>query len=299
MGRVVAIDIGGTTIKSAVAAFPTSLANTKLLDIHRTPTPIGDAQALLDAVVHITRAYGTEVDAVGVVMPGILDVANGIVRIAGNLRLQNEPIVAPLQAALGIPVHFEHDGRAGALAEFKAGAARGLRDAAVITLGTGVSASFIIDGALRNGAGFMGEIGHAHVGPEVPCVCGLTGCLEAVSSASAIARRYQQRSGVECATPAVIARAGAGDAIAAEVWGEAIAGLVRASAWIASVLGSEAIILSGGLALAGESLFQPVREGLAEALQFQRIPSISAATQQADAGCLGAAIFALQGEGIS
>ena len=299
MGRVVAIDVGGTTIKSAVAALPASLADTRLADIHRTPTPIGDAQALLDAVVRITRAYGSDIEALGIVMPGILDIEQGSVRIAGNLRLQNEPIVSPLQAALDMPIHFEHDGRAGALAEFKAGAARGLRDAAVVTIGTGVSASFIIDGQLRNGTGFMGEIGHAQVGPEVLCVCGLSGCLEAISSASAIARRYQQRSGVECATPAVIARAEAGDDIAAEVWGDAVKGLVTASAWIANILGSEAIIISGGLALAGEALFQPMREGLANALKFQRIPSIISATHRADAGCLGAAILALQGVGLS
>ncbi len=299
MGRVVAIDIGGTTIKSAVAAIPSSLASTKLLDIRRTPTPVGNAQALLEAVVRITRAYGSDIEAVGLVMPGILDVEQGRVRIAGNLQLQNEPIVAPLRAVLDIPIHFEHDGRASALAEFKAGAALGLRDAAVMALGTGISASFIIDGALRNGAGFMGEIGHAHVGPAVPCVCGLAGCLEAVSSASAIARRYEQRSGTACATPAVIARAEAGDDLAAAVWGDAVQGLVTASAWIANMLGSEAIIMSGGLALAGEALFQPMREGLAEVLKFQRTPTIIPAAHQADAGCFGAAILALQGVGLS
>lgn len=211
MGGVVAIDIGGTAIKSAVAAIPTSLASTKLLDIHRTPTPVGDARALPDAVVRITRAYGPAIEAVGLVMPGILDVEQGSVRIAGNLRLENEPIVGPLQAALDMPIYFEHDGRAGAWAEFKASAARGLRDAAVMALGTVVSASFIIDGALRNSAGFI----------------------------------------------------------------------------------------SGGLALAGETLFRPMREGLAEVSKFQRIPTIVAGTLQADASCLGAAILALQGVGLT
>ena len=299
MGRVVAVDIGGTTIKSATADTPASLAETTIHDVRRTPTPIGDARALIDAVVDVVRSYGSGVDAVGVVMPGLLDVDNGRVRIAGNLRLVDEPIAGPIAAALGIPVHFEHDGRAGALAEFKAGAARGMRDAAVMTLGTGVAASFIIDGALRNGAGFMGEIGHAHVGPEVPCVCGHSGCLEAVASASAIARRYEQRTGTPSDSADVIRRAAAGDAIAAEVWEDALRGLVLAGSWIANMLGPEAIIITGGLALAGETLFAPMRSGLAAALTYQRVPEIIGATHQADAGCLGAAILALQGEGCS
>ena len=125
MGRVVAIDIGGTTIKSAVAVRPSTLASTTISDVRRTPTPVGNATALTDAVIALVRSYGDDVDAVGVVMPGLLDVPNGRVRIAGNLRLADAPIVEPLLSTLRLPIAFDHDVRAGALAELHAGAARG------------------------------------------------------------------------------------------------------------------------------------------------------------------------------
>lgn len=299
MASVVAVDVGGTTIKSATAEVPQSLAETRISEVHRTPTPIGSASALIDSVVGIVGSYGRDVSAVGLVMPGVLDVPHGRVRAAGNMQLFDAEIAGPVQAALGIPVSFEHDVRAGALAELHTGAARGLRDAAFMPIGTGIAAAFIIDGEVRSADGYMGEIGHAYVGPDEPCVCGLVGCLEAVSSAAAIARRYAALTGIECDSAAVIARATAGDEAAIAVWSSAISGLVRACAMMSNILGPEAIIIGGGLALTGERLFAPLREGLEKALSYQRVPQLLAAEHGDDAGCLGAAILALRDGGLS
>lgn len=299
MGSVVAIDIGGTTIKSAVALRPASLAATSLSDVRRTPTPVGDPKALTDAVIDLVRSYGDDVDSIGVVMPGLLDVPNGRVRIAGNLRLQDAAIVEPLAAALRIPIAFDHDVRAGALAELHAGAARGLENAAFLAIGTGIAAAFVIDGEVRSSDGFMGEVGHQWVGIDAPCICGLRGCLEAVSSASGIARRYSERTGNATDAASIIASAASGDTVAAELWHDAVQGLVRASAMIANLLAPEAIIVGGGLALAGDALFEPLRTGLAASISFQRLPHIREATHGDDAGCLGAAIAALRQGGLS
>lgn len=294
MDSVVAIDIGGTTIKSAWAMRPATLAETTVTDVRRTPTPIGDARALTDAVIAIVHSYGRHPDAVGVVMPGLLDVANGRVRVAGNLRLMDEPIVAPIADALGVPVSFDHDVRAGALAELHSGAARGLRDAAFMPVGTGIAAAFIIDGEVRSADGFMGEIGHAWVGADVACICGLTGCLEAVASAAAIARRYAERAGVAARAAEVIRLATTGDAAAGVVWQEAVDGLARACAMITNLLGPEAIVIGGGLGLAGELLLTPLRQRLAAQVSYQRVPEIRVAAHGDDAGCLGAAMAAFR-----
>lgn len=299
MGSVVAIDIGGTTIKSAVALRPRSLAETTLTDVQRRRTPVGDARALIDAIVDIVHGHDREPEAVGIVMPGLLDVANGRVRVAGNLRLIDTPIVAPVRAALGVPIAFDHDVRAGALAELHSGAARGLRNAAVMPIGTGIAVAFIIDGEVRSADGFMGEIGHAWVGADEQCVCGLTGCLEAVSSAAAIARRYEHASGTAASAEKVIALAATGDVVAARVWQDAIDGLVRASATITSLLGPEAIVIGGGLSRAGDALLEPLRAGLSTHVSYQRIPEIRAAAHGDDAGCLGAAMAAFRSGGLA
>lgn len=296
MGRIVAIDIGGTTIKSAVAEVPASLAETVLGDVRRSPTPVGDVDALVQTVAQLVASYGS-VDAVGLVMPGVLDVAQGRVRAAGNLQLFDVPIVEPLRERLGLPVSFEHDVRAGALAELHAGAARGLRDAVFLPIGTGIAAAFIIDGEVRSSDGFMGEVGHAYVGPDELCVCGLRGCLEAVSSAAAIARRYAGAGGQGDAAQ-VIALAAAGDAVASRIWNEAVSGLALACAWMANLLGPEAIILGGGLARAGDALFTPLRDALASRLSYQRRPELLRAVHGDDAGCLGAAVLALRERGV-
>lgn len=298
MGGVVAIDVGGTTIKSAFAPPADALSAVTLGPVRRTPTPIGDPGALIDAIAATVRSHDSAFDAVGVVMPGLLDVPNGRVRLSGNLRLTDTAIVEPLRQDLGIPVAFEHDVRAAGLAELHAGAARGLQDAVVLAVGTGIAAAVIIDGRVRSADGFMGEIGHAHVGPEEPCVCGRRGCLEAVSSASAIARRYAARTGRQLDTAAVVALSEAGDPVAAEVWADAVQGLVRATAFTTALLGPQAVILGGGLAEAGETLLTPLRAGLAASVSFQRLPEIRRARHGDDAGCLGAAIAAYRAGGL-
>jgi glucokinase len=207
------------------------------------------------------------------------------------------PIVEPLQALLGLPISFEHDVRAGAWAELHAGAARGRRDVAFLPIGTGIAAAFIIDGEVRSADGYMGEVGHAYVGPDDPCVCGLRGCLEAIASASAIARRYAAGGGSGDAAQ-VIARAAAGEPLASRVWNEALDGLALACSWMAQLLGPEAIIIGGGLARAGDALFTPLRVRLHSRLTYQRAPQLLPAVHGDDAGCLGAAVLALRTQGV-
>ncbi len=107
------------------------------------------------------------------------------------------PVTAPVAAALGLPVTMVHDVTAAGIAEWRCGAGRGVDDLAVVVIGTGIAVTLVTGGALvRGGAGQAGELGHVVVRPGgPPCACGQRGCLEAISSARAIADAYAARSG--------------------------------------------------------------------------------------------------------
>ena len=114
---------------------------------------------------------------------------------AENLGWHDYPFRLKAEEALGVPVGFGHDVRGAGQAEHRLGAARGFDDVVVVTIGTGIAAAVFVDGRLYTGGGLAGEIGHDRVAEGPTCACGGRGCLEAVASAAAIARRYTARTG--------------------------------------------------------------------------------------------------------
>ncbi|HEX4701660.1 MAG TPA: ROK family protein, partial [Pseudonocardiaceae bacterium] len=180
------------------------------------------------------------------------------------------------------------------LAEQRMGAARGARDAVVMPIGTGIAGALIMDGTLRSGGGYAGEIGHVDVGHGLPCGCGLTGCLEAIASSAAIARRYTEKTGRAVPGAAeVLDAVTEGDTVAVEVWDDAVDALARGIRVLATLLGPEVVVLGGGLAMAGDLLLAPVARRLASLLSFQRRPELRLAELGDEAGSLGAGLFAL------
>ena len=150
----------------------------------------------------------------------------------------------------------------------------------------------VVGGTVLPGT-FVGEIGHLPVGPEEPCACGSTGCLETISSAASIARRYAEGGGaVVAGARQVLELATRGDPLAQRVWDEAVGGLARALAGYATLLTPELIVIGGGLGLAGEALLVPLRAQLAGRLRFQPRPELRAGLLGDDAGGVGAALLA-------
>ena len=184
-----------------------------------------------------------------------------------------------------------HDVRTGALAETRIGAARGMSDVVYLSIGTGIAAGIVLGGRLHAGGGYAGEIGHTPAGHDEPCACGGRGCLEAIASAAAIARRYTARTGRPAAGAAEVLAAG--DADAAAVWDEALDALAGALAWIASVIAPQAIVIGGGLSRAGATLLDPLNDRTARNLTFQPMPQLVPAALGDRAGCMGAALLAL------
>lgn len=303
-GTLLAVDVGGTDIKSALlsadAAQPTALS---VLSRLRRPTPrtsdgTSTAKGIVATVAELVAELRAQsptgrIDAVGVVAPGVVDAGVGV--FSANLGWRNFPFAAALGEAIEAPVVFGHDVGAGGLAEHRMGAAVGCRDAVVMPIGTGIAAALIMDGEPRTGGGYAGEIGHVDIGHHEPCGCGLTGCLEAIASTGAIARRYGNRVGRQVAGAAeVLAAADAGDADAAAVWTDALDGLAKGIAVLATLLGPERVVLGGGLAMAGAALTDPLAERLEGLLTFQRRPELRIAELGDEAGCLGAGFLALQ-----
>ncbi len=125
------------------------------------------------------------------------------------------------------------------------------------------------------------------------CACGARGCLEAIASAGAIARRYAERAGEPVdGAKEVIARAAAGDEIAARVWEEALDALTLSIAQLTAVIAPQAVVIGGGLSRAGGALFDELRTRLEARLSFHRLPALVPAQLRGNAGILGAALRA-------
>jgi len=267
----------------------------------RRPTPPRDRgpgevlAAILATVDDLTAAVpgNAGVNGVGLVVTGIVDERRGLAVHSENVGWRDVPVRSLVERATGLPVGFGHDVRAGTLAEWRLGAGQGLQDLVFVPIGTGVSAGIVIQGRLVSGGGYAGEIGHVDLGHGEPCTCGGRGCVEAVASAAAIARRYAAASGRPLSDAREVAeRMAAGDPTARRVWADATAALALALAWTSVVLAPQAILLGGGLARSGKLLFDPIRQALGRHLGVVRQPRLVPATLQDEAGVLGAALLA-------
>jgi glucokinase len=272
----------------------------------RRPTPPRDRgtgevlAAILATVDELTAAApgNAGVNGVGLVVTGIVDERRGLAVHSENVGWRDVPVRSLVERATGLPVGFGHDVRAGTLAEWRLGAGRGLEDLVFVPIGTGVSAGIVIQGRLVSGGGYAGEIGHVDLGHGEPCTCGGRGCVEAVASAAAIARRYAAASGRPLSDAREVAeRMAAGDPAAQRVWADATAALALALAWTSVVLAPQAILLGGGLARSGRLLFEPIRQALGRHLGVVRQPRLVPATLQDEAGVLGAALLAWEALG--
>jgi glucokinase len=291
-GFVVAVDVGGTSIKAARV----DMAG-RVLAAREVPTPVADGP---DAVVAALRSVaaelgGADVAALGVVVPGVVDVPGGVARYAANLGWQDVPLAATLGADVRVPVAVDHDVRAAGLAERTFGAARDADDCLVVVIGTGIAGVVVAGGRhVRGASDLAGEIGHVPVYPDgEPCACGQRGCTEVYASAAGIARRYVARTGAPRSAREIVAALDA-DAAAAAVWTEAAEALGLALAACVLVLDPEVVVLGGGLAAAGEVLRAPVAAALADRLAWRPAPRVEISPLAGRAGLLGAALLARQ-----
>ncbi len=233
------------------------------------PTPADWREALPFLLGSLRRACGdlgcapSDAAAVGVSCGGPLDSATGVVHSPPNLPGWGDvPLRDLLEADLGLPVSVENDANATALAEHRWGAGRGCSEMAFLTMGTGIGAGLILDGALYRGRGDLaGEIGHATVWPDgPPCPCGKRGCLEALASGTAIGRMGRERFGLDANTShEVCERARTGDPIALAIMADVAHWMGLGLANLLHTLNLERVILGTLAVHAGDLLLDPIR----------------------------------------
>ncbi|HET6533248.1 MAG TPA: ROK family protein [Actinoplanes sp.] len=296
---VIALDVGGTAMKCALVGPDGRVHHAER---HPTLTARGPAAVtadILDVAAGLAgkaRADGLEVVAAGVVVPGVVDEAAGVAVWSSNVGFRDVPLRALITERLGVPAALGHDVRAGGMAEARLGAGRDQRHVLFIAIGTGIAAAHVVNGTAFAGAhGAAGEVGHVIVRPGgPPCGCGARGCLESLASASAIGRRYAELSGVSGVVAFdVAARAAAGEPLATAVWTEAVEALADGLLTAQALYDAGVIVLGGGLAEAGEALLAPLRTALHQRITFHRVPQLVRAALGDTAGCLGAALLAL------
>lgn len=202
----------------------------------------------------------------------------GTIEHAPNLRWKGViPLAQMLQEKLGFPVALTNDANAAAIGEMTYGAAKGMKHFIMITLGTGVGSGIVIDGNLVYGKdGFAGELGHVIVRENGrDCGCGRKGCLEAYCSATGIARTAQEVLETTD-TPSLLRNLPTGSITSKDIYDAAVQGdkaaldifrqtgelLGKTFANFVVFSSPEAIILFGGLAKAGDYIFNPIQEAM-------------------------------------
>ena len=306
---VVGIDIGGTnTVFGIVDARGVVIASSSIKTLKHA-----DVNAYLDELyTEVTRLLVAN-DAVGKVHGIGIGAPNANYYTGMIEKLVNIPWPTPLPMAqlvsekFGIPVAITNDANAAAIGEMTYGAARGLKDFIMITLGTGVGSGIVINGQLVYGHdGFAGELGHLIMKRNNGrlCGCGRTGCLEAYCSATGVARTAREfleirtepstlRSlPIEAITSKDVYDAAiAGDKLANEIFEYTGNLLGEAFAEFTIFSSPQAIILFGGLAKSGELLLRPIRESMEKNMfhAFKgKVQILLSELKDADAAVLGA-----------
>ena len=291
-----AIDLGGTNVRAIVAGLDGQISGHDRRPSRASEGLDATIETLLASLSQACSKAGLEAGALrglGVATPGWVDTERGIVPAAPQLiGWQDVPLVEMLQERLGVTVRLENDANAAALGENAFGAGRGTRHMIYITVSTGVGGGIIADGCLYGGAkGSAGEIGHTIVDPSgPPCGCGNRGCLESLSSGTAIARRAAEAAdrGDSAALAGIKEREGRvsarlvaeaarqGDAVSAAIYEEAGRFLGIALANTVNLFSPEAIVLGGGV-MQAKDLFLPRAEAtmrefaLDEPLKYMRL----------------------------
>jgi glucokinase len=289
-----AIDVGGTTIKAELV----DRAGTAVASEHR-PTPPGEAAR--DAIIEVGGALlaqrpETPVVGAGVVVPGLVDRQAGVATYSANLGWRDLELVRSLGDAWRLPVRIAHDVASGGVAEHRLGAGVGTQDLVFVAIGTGIAASIVSGGHLVTGhRGESAEIGHLAVRTGVPCACGRDGCLEAIASAAAIARRYTALSGDHVAGADDVAGRLDTDDVARQVWRDAVEALADALAVVSLVVGPALVVIGGGLSRAGGRLLDPLRVALRQRTHVVHPADVAASALGDRGGVIGAALLARDG----
>ena len=302
----IGIDMGGTSVKYGVV---------RGAEILHTGDPIvtGDfkgPKALIAEItrrVHQLRSDYSGIEAVGIGVPGFVDVQRGVVHELTNVPGWKEvPVRNMLTESTGLPCFAENDANAMCFAEFAHGAGKGARNMIAITLGTGVGGGLILDGRLYRGSSFgAGEVGQMSIDYRGPVfVHGNVGALESYTGIGPLAKRaaalYRKakikKSPADCEPRALALAVKQKDPVALQVWDEFTSQLSTGLANTVWLLNPDRIVIGGGIAKAGKLIFDPLKRKLKAQLaaSFTKGLTVVPAHFGNDAGIIGSAAVAME-----
>ena len=310
------IDLGGTTIAAALAGRDGRVVAEAETATNSHEGPAAVIRRIGQLVADLAEKAGSSPQAVGMGVPGLVDVPRGITRFLPNLPSQWRDVAVAdlLRESLGCPVHLLNDVRTAALGELTFGHGRTAGHPltmAFFSIGTGVGGGVVVDGKVRLGPlGAAGELGHQTILPDGPrCGCGNRGCLEALASGPAIASEgiRLMRMGLApklfelvAGNPASVTpreMLACGDESTREAIQRAAQYLGIAVANVVTVLHPELVVLGGGVAELGEALLAPVRDVVRQRVGMFPTDGVRIEKSQLGdrAGILGAVALAVQG----
>ncbi len=310
------VDLGGTNVAVALADADGGIVAEKEVPTRSHEGP----DAVLDRIVGLVRelssAAGAAPKALGMGLPGLVDLRRGVTKFLPNLATQwrDVPAAERLSKALKCPVYLLNDVRTATLGELVFGHGRTARTFLFFALGTGVGGGVVVEGRLRLGpSGAAGELGHQTILPDGPrCGCGNRGCLETVASGPAIAAegvrllraglapRLHERVGGDAGkvTPREMGEAAAaGDEVVREAIVRAARYLGIGAANLVTALHPELVVLGGGVAEMGGILVDAVTEEMRRRVRM--LPAETVRVERSAlgvrAGVLGAVALAARG----
>ncbi len=294
---VVGVDVGGTKVLAAEVDPQGRVGRTA-----RTATPgrragLEETEDALNRVLEQVAA-GRPVAAVGVSVAALVD-DDGLVRFATHLPWREEPLRARLEQRWNLPVVVENDANCALMAEAAWGAARGVDDVVLVTIGTGIGGALSVGGRLVRGRqGMAGEFGHQQVVPMgLECECGLFGCWEQYASGNALVRLVARARPDLREGPQVTEAARHGDGAARQAFSSVGDWLGVGVAALVAGLDPGLVVVGGGVSEVGDLLLAPARAAMRRALyasEHRDLPAIVPALLGPAAGAIGAARLAAE-----
>ena len=320
---VVGVDMGGTKILAAIIGSNGQIVS-RFKAMTRADKGAGEvihrvAGCIFESIKKANLDY-TQIRAIGIGAPGVIDSKTGVVIYAPNLRWTNVGLKTALENQINIPVTVDNDVNLGTLGEQALGAGRGVDNLVGIFVGTGIGGGIILNGKLFYGANrTAGEIGHVILKPDGPrCSCGNRGCLEALASRTAISRYVRKaitQQGKKSILPELnggsldLVRSGAlakavkrGDKVTAKAIQRAQYYLGIGVATVIGLVNPQVVVLGGGLIEAmGEDFVSEVYTIAAELALPNAMNGVEvvSASLGDDAGVIGAAVHACGNLGLT
>lgn len=313
----IGIDVGGMSIKAGVADIngnvlhKTTIVTRGNYDAEYTIS--NDIHKLIVKLLDEANIPEEKIAAVGIGQAGSIDSERGIINYWNNIPMKNVHVVEELKKWHKMPVFIDNDANVAALGECVFGAAKGLRNVMLVTLGTGVGSGIIIDGKIYRGEyGAGAEAGHMRIVMNgEPCTCGGRGCWEAYASVSALIR--QTKAAMEkhpesmmCSFAAEMGEvngitsfkaARVGDKAALEVVARYIEYVGTGLVSLQNIFRPQIFLIGGGISKEGEFLTDPLEKFVQDGMFDKETGDpvkIRPAALHNDAGILGAAALAIE-----